>query len=79
MPGKIATPLAKTVDKRLYLKGMDRRQMARELGISYQYLSNMLSGRTIPTIGMSVKIAELIQISDDEVRRLALGGQRAAG
>lgn len=78
MPGRRMTPLAKAVDNQLYLMGLSRYELADRLGISYQYLSNMLTGRALPTIQMSKELSKIVKLKDDEIRRLAVEQQKAA-
>jgi len=69
---KRVTPLSAAVDRQLYIEGKSRYDLAREIGITYQYLSNILSGRTPLSISMSRKISKPIQMKDEELRRLAI-------
>ena len=72
MARKRITPLSAKVDYQLYIVGMDRFGLAAGLGISYQYLSNILSGRTLLPIDMSRKMGELLKMQDEDLRRLAI-------
>ena len=77
MPGVKRTPLSVAVDTRLYVMGITRNDFAIKLAIGYQHLSNILCGRTVPTIDMSNRMSDILEISSQEIRRLA--AQRKAG
>lgn len=72
MAKKRITPLSTKVDKRLYLKGMTRTQLCEKLGISDSYISLMLTGEANLPIPMSIKIANELDLDDQELRELAL-------
>jgi len=71
MPGVKRTPLSVLIDKKLYLMGLSRNDLAIKMDIGYQHLSNILCGRYIPTIEMSKRMAEALDLDDYEIRRLA--------
>ena len=72
MAKKRITPLSIKVDKRLYIKGMTRAQLCEKLGISDSYISLMLTGEVNLPIPMSIKIADELDLDDQELRELAL-------
>ena len=78
MARKRVTPLSAKVDYQLYIIGMDRFGLATGLGISYQYLSNILSGRTLLPIDISRKMGELLEMKDEELRKLAIQYEQTA-
>lgn len=78
MARKRVTPLSKAVDRKLYLLGMNRADLAASLGITYQYLSNILTGRTPLSISMSKRIGEPLQMRDEELRRLSIQYEHTA-
>jgi transcriptional regulator with XRE-family HTH domain len=61
------TALSEAVDKKLYIKGWTRSELADHMGVSYQYLNNILVGRAVPSIQASERMAEAL---DEEPRRL---------
>ncbi len=72
MARKRVTPLSAAVDCQLYIAGKNRCDLAKEIGITYQYLSNILCGRTPLSINMSKKIGKLLKMKDEDLRRLAI-------
>ena len=72
MAARSDTPLAKAVDRRLYIMGMTREELARQMGISLSYLSTMVSGRYKPNIEMSENMAAILEMDGREIRELAL-------
>lgn len=76
MARKRITPLSEAVDRQLYIAGKNRYDLAEEIGITYQYLSNILTGRTPLSISMSKRISTPLKMKDEELRRLAIHGIR---
>lgn len=72
MARKRITPLSAAVDRQLYIAGKNRHDLAAEIGITYQYLSNILTGRTPLSISMSKRISMPLEMKDEELRRLAI-------
>ena len=72
MPAKRTTPLSEAVDKQLYIIGMRRSDMAKEIGISYSYLSQILTGFYPPTIEIANKMAEILELNPRKLRELVL-------
>jgi transcriptional regulator with XRE-family HTH domain len=72
MPKKRITPLSAEVDKRLYIKGITRNELATKIGISRSYISLVLTGEVLIPIPISTKIAEELDMDDCELRKLAL-------
>jgi transcriptional regulator with XRE-family HTH domain len=71
MAGVKRTPLSIMVDEKLYILGKCRTDLAIEMGIGYQHLSNILCGRSTPTIDMSKRMASALKTDSQEIRRLA--------
>lgn len=72
MARKRVTPLSEAVDRQLYIAGKKRYDLAKEVGVTYQYLSNILSGRTALSINMSKQFGKALKMKDEELRRLAI-------
>lgn len=63
-------PVGKAVDKRLYIIGMTRKELAEKAGVGYIYLNGALGGRHRLPIGVSDKIADIIGMDACELRAL---------
>lgn len=72
MAARSTTPLAKAVDRKLYIAGMTRADLASELKVSNNYLSYLLTGRTRPSIEVSNRMAEILEMDGREIRELVL-------
>ena len=72
MAARSDTPLAKAVDRKLYILGMTRAELAQHLRISNNYLSCMLVGRNRPTIDIANRMAAVLEMDGREIRELAL-------
>lgn len=72
MAAKRITPLSKEVDKRLYLRGLTRMDLAKKTGIAYSYLSVILRGDCIPPIELTERMAEHIEMNARDIRELIL-------
>lgn len=72
MARKRVTPLSAAIDRQLYIVGKSRFDLAEEIGITYQYLSNILCGRTALSISMSKRISKPLKMKDEELRKLAI-------
>lgn len=78
MARKRRTPLSEAVDRQLYIMGISRNELADAMGVTYQYLCLILSGRTPLSIDMSKRIAKQIKMKDEELRRLAIQEEHTA-
>ena len=78
MARKRVTPLSAAVDRQLYIAGESRFDLAEEIGITYQYLSNILTGRTPLSINMSKKIGKPLNMRDEDLRRLSIQCEHSA-
>lgn len=76
MARKRVTPLSDAVDRQLYIAGLNRFDLAASLGVTYQYVSNILSGRTPLSIKMSKKMGSLLKIRDEELRCLSIQNEQ---
>lgn len=72
MSTKRITPLSKAVDRQLYIIGMTRMELARKLGITYNYICLILQGRNMLSIDIANRMAEIIEVNPRELRELAL-------
>lgn len=72
MAAKRITPLSKAVDKKLYILGMTRMDLATKLGISYSYLSLVLRGDYAPPIDFSENMAKHVEMNARDIRELIL-------
>ena len=72
MARKRRTPLSEAVDRQLYIMGISRNDLADAMGVTYQYLSLILTGRVPLSISMSRRIGDQIGMKDEELRKLAL-------
>lgn len=72
MPAKRTTPLSEAVDRQLYILGYTRSDFAKELGICYSYLSQILTGFYPPPIDIANKMAEILEMKPRELRELVL-------
>lgn len=75
---KRVTPLSTVVDRQLYIAGKNRYDLAKEVGVTYQYLSNILAGRTALSINMSKQFGKVLKMKDEELRRLAIQYEHTA-
>lgn len=66
------TELSRSVDARLYVKGITRRDLAERAGITYQHLNNVLVSRSLPSAAISAVIAEAIGEQPEKIRKLIL-------
>lgn len=69
---KYVTELTKTVDARLYIKGITRRDLAERAGVTYQYMNNVLVSRNLPSASISGVIADAIGEPPERLRKLIL-------
>ena len=72
MPAKRITPLSKVVDRQLYIIGMTRADFAKAVGITYNYVSLILNGYHQPTIEITNKMSEILEMNPRELRELVL-------
>lgn len=72
MAARSRVPLARAVDNQLYIIGMTRAELAERMEISGCYLSYLLNCRQRPSIEMTNRMAEIINMEASELRRLVL-------
>lgn len=71
------TMLSDLVDKRLYIKGWTRSDLAAHMGVCYQHLNNILVGRGVPSLKASERMAQAIGEDPQKLRQLALRNREA--
>lgn len=72
MPARRVTPLSEVVDRQLYIIGMTRADFAKAIGVSYNYMAQILIGFYEPTIELSNRMAETLEMNPRELRELVL-------
>lgn len=60
------------VDKKLYINGKTREDIADDAGITYQYLNNILVSRSLPSIEVTEVIASHLGEDPKRLRKLVL-------
>lgn len=72
MGKRCVTPLSEAVDRRLYIAGLTRTDLAQQLGIAYSHVCLIMQGRMLPTIDIANKMAEILEMNPRKLRELAL-------
>ena len=72
MAAKRVTPLSAVVDEKLYIMGNTRKDFAKKLGISYNYVTTILNGQYKPTIDITNRMAKILDMDSSKLRELAL-------
>jgi len=72
MGARRSTPLSDAVDRKSYIVGLGRKDLAAKLGMSDSQLSLYLTGRCRPTIAITERLAEILEMDPRAVRELAL-------
>lgn len=72
MPARRITPLSEAVDRKLYIIGITRGELANAVGVSYNYLSQILVGYYVPTIELTNRMSDVLEMQPRELRELVL-------
>lgn len=64
--------LTMLADKKLFICGVTRREAAQSVGITYQYLNNILTSKALPSVGISEGLAKVLDERPEKLRKLML-------